>query len=205
MRSSRRNRRDLRSFAILAAVLGAACVADAPESGDMMEEAPESGDEMMMEEAPESGDEMMQEAAESGDEMMEESGSPVEQGARDFVQSLTDAYLANDVAAYMAHYAMDLTWWGPGGRGSWDAYNDSWTEFVAATGGVAGTEISDVQVHALPSGEAAVVSYLLTADYREEDGSIRTANYQMSTTLMMRDDEWKVVHLHFSAANPQGD
>lgn len=183
MRSSRRNRRDLRSFAILAAVLGAACVADAPESGD----------------------EMMQEAAESGDEMMEESGSPVEQGARDFVQSLTDAYLANDVAAYMAHYAMDLTWWGPGGRGSWDAYNDSWTEFVAATGGVAGTEISDVQVHALPSGEAAVVSYLLTADYREEDGSIRTANYQMSTTLMMRDDEWKVVHLHFSAANPQGD
>ena len=54
-------------------------------------------------------------------------------------------------------------------------------------------------------GEAAVVSYLLTADYQQEDGSIRTANYQMSTTLMMRDAQWKVVHIHFSAANPQGD
>ena len=175
MRSSGMNRRNLRSFAILAAVLGAACVADAPEAGGDME----------------------QEALESG--------GNVEQEARDFVQSLTDAYLANDVEAYMAHYAMDLTWWGPGGRGSWDAYNDSWTEYIAATGGVAGTEISDVQVHALPSGEAAVVSYLLTADYQQEDGSIRTANYQMSTTLMMRDAQWKVVHIHFSAANPQGD
>ena len=175
MRSSGRNRRNLRSFAILAAVMAAACVADAPESGDAME----------------------QEAADAG--------ADVEQEARDFVQSLTDAYLANDVAAYMAHYAMDLTWWGPGGRGSWDAYNDSWTEYVATTGGVAGTEISDVQVHALPSGEAAVASYLLTADYRQEDGSVGTTNWRMSTTLMKRDAEWKVVHLHFSAANPQSD
>ncbi len=129
-----------------------------------------------------------------------ESGGDVEQEARDFVNSLTDTYLANDVEAYMAHYARDLTWWGPGGRGSWDAYHDSWTEYVASTGGVARTEIADVQVQALPSGEAAVVSYRLTADYRGEGDSVRTSNFQMSTTLMKRDGQWKVVHLHFNGA-----
>ena len=122
----------------------------------------------------------------------------VEQEALDHMASLTAAYVSNDVEAYMGHYARDLTWWGPGGRGSWDAYNESWGESVATNGGVASAEASDHQVVA--SGDGAVVSYHLSADYNSADGTTSHSDFQMSATLLMRDGEWKVVHLHFSRA-----
>ena len=128
----------------------------------------------------------------------EEARSDVEQEALDFVKSLTDVYRANDVDGYLGHYAKNLTWWGPGGRSSWDAYHESWTKNVATTGGVASAELSDEQVHVSSSGDAAVVSFLWTNDYFGEGGSVRTSRFQMSTSLMKRDGNWKIVHLHFS-------
>ena len=123
--------------------------------------------------------------------------SAVEQSALAHVESMTDAYRANDVDGYLDHYAKALTWWGPGGRGSWDAYHSSWTEAVANSGGVAAAEISDAVVQVSSSGDAAVVSYMLTADYRSADGSVSRSNIQMSTSMMMQDGGWKIVHLHF--------
>ncbi len=123
--------------------------------------------------------------------------SDVEQSALAHVESMTDAYRANDVDGYLDHYAKELTWWGPGGRGSWDAYHSSWTETVANAGGVASAEISDAVVQVSSSGDAAVVSYLLTADYHGEGDSVSRFNLQMSTSMMMQDGGWKIVHLHF--------
>ena len=125
--------------------------------------------------------------------------SDVEQSAIAHVESMTDAYRANDVDGYLGHYAKELTWWGPGGRGSWDAYHSSWTDYVANNGGVASAEISNAVAQVSPSGDAAVVSYLLTADYRSSDGSVSRSNLQMSTSMMMRDGGWKIVHLHFQS------
>ncbi len=123
--------------------------------------------------------------------------SDLEQSALAHVESMTDAYRANDVDGYLGHYAKELTWWGPGGRGSWDAYHSSWTEYVASGGGVASARVSNALVQLSPSGDAAVVSYMLTADYRSADGSVSQSNIQMSTSMMMQDDGWKIVHLHF--------
>ena len=134
----------------------------------------------------------------------QEAMSDVEQSALEFVNSVIAAYVANDVEAYLGHYAKDLTWWGPGGRSSWDAYHDSWTANVENNGGVASAETSDAQVRVSPSGDAAVVSFLLTADYHRADGSVGRSYLEVSMTLMKRNGNWKVVHLHFSSA-PQDD
>ena len=125
--------------------------------------------------------------------------SDAEQSAIAHIESMTGAYRANDVDGYLGHFAKELTWWGPGGRGSWDAYHSSWTDYVATQGGVASAEISDVVAQVSSSGGAAVVSYLLTADYRSADGSVSTSNIQMSTSMMMQDSGWKIVHLHFQS------
>ncbi len=125
--------------------------------------------------------------------------SAAEQSAIAHVESMTDSYRANDVDGYLGHFAKELTWWGPGGRGSWDAYHSSWTEYVANNGGVASAEVSDAVAHVAPSGDSAVVSYLLTADYRSADGSVSRSNIQMSTSMMMQDGGWKIVHLHFQS------
>ena len=124
--------------------------------------------------------------------------SDVEQSAVDFVRSLTAAYAANDVEGYFDHYARDMTAFRPAGRYSWDAYHDSWAETVATRGGVAAAEVSDAQVRVSTGGDAAQVSYVLTADYHREGGSVSRSMFQMSTTLMERDGEWKIVHLHFA-------
>ena len=124
--------------------------------------------------------------------------SDVEQSALDFVNSLTAAYAANDVEGYFGHYARDMTAFRPAGRYSWDAYHDSWTETVATRGGVAAAEVSDAQVRVSSEGDAAQVSYVLTADYHGEGGSVSRSMFQMSTTLMKRDGQWKIVHLHFA-------
>ena len=42
------------------------------------------------------------------------------------------------------------------------------------------------------------MSYVLTADYHGEGGSVSRSTFQMSTTLMERDGQWKIVHLHFA-------
>jgi ketosteroid isomerase-like protein len=127
-----------------------------------------------------------------------QSTSDVEESAVEFVRSLTAAYAANDVEDYLGHYATDMTVWRPGSRWSWDAYHDSWTERIATSDGVAAAEVSDAQVRVSTSGDAAQVSYVLTADYHGEGGSVRRSMFQMSTTLMKRDGQWKIVHLHFA-------
>ena len=133
-------------------------------------------------------------AAEAG-----QATSDVEQSAVDFVRSLTAAYAANDIEDYFGHYARDMTVWRPGSRWSWDGYHDLWIETVASSGGVAAAEVSDAQVRVSPEGDAALVSYVLTADYHGEGGSVSRSMFQMSTMLMERDGQWKIVHLHFAS------
>ena len=136
--------------------------------------------------------------------MPEAAPGDVEQEALDFVNSLTAEYAANDLEAYFGHYARDMTVWRPGSRWSWEGYHDLWTETIATSGGVAAAEVSDAQVRVSPLGDAAQVSYLLTADYHGEGGSVSRSIFQMSTTLMKRDGQWKIVHLHF-AGLPSGN
>ena len=104
-----------------------------------------------------------------------------------------------DVDDYFGHYATDMTVWRPGSRWSWDGYHDLWTETVATSGGVAAAEVSDAQVRVSSEGDAAQVSYVLTADYHGEGGSVSRSTFQMSTTLMERDGQWKIIHLHFAS------
>jgi ketosteroid isomerase-like protein len=140
-------------------------------------------------------------SSEAGPAMSE---NEVEQSALDFVNSLTAAYAANTLDEYFAHYATDMTVFRGGERWSWDGYYELWTETIATSGGVAAAEVSDAQVRVSSEGDAAAVSYILTADYHGEGDSVSRSQFAMSTTLMRRDGEWKIVHLQFVGV-PEGD
>ena len=147
--------------------------------------------------------------------------SALEQSALDHVESTTQAYGAlgsggdNDVDRYLGHYAKELTWWGPEGRSlgsypesgnvdAWDDYHSWWTQYVENQGSVVSAEMTDAVAQVSESGDTAIVSYLLVADYRSADGSVSRSTFQMSTSMMMQDGGWKIVHLHYQSV-PQDE
>jgi ketosteroid isomerase-like protein len=123
---------------------------------------------------------------------------------RDTIEKLTRAYGSNDVATYFSSYAPELTWWGPAGRSDKESYRKSWTESVANTGGLASAEIEDLRIQVAPHSDLAVASYLLKVT-RKNPAENRPANvaYEMSPTLVKRDGEWLIVHLHFQVVPPR--
>ena len=126
--------------------------------------------------------------------------SEVAQLALAHVESMTQAYGDNDVDRYLNHYASNHTRWTPRGRQSRDEYHSWWSEVVANTGGVASAEVTDPVVQVSASGDTAVVSYVLVANYYggDGDGSTSTSHIQISTTMMRRGTgSWTIVHLHF--------
>ena len=126
--------------------------------------------------------------------------SDVEQSALEFVNSLTEAYAANDLEGYFGRMDRDMTLFNGASRWSWDGYHDRWAEVIETRGGVAFAEVSDAQVRVSSERDAAAVSYQLTADYYREGGSVSRTEFAMSTTLMKQDGQWKIVHLHFVSA-----
>jgi ketosteroid isomerase-like protein len=125
--------------------------------------------------------------------------SAAEKEVRSVIEQLSRAYGANDVAKYMAFYADDLTqWWPNGQRVDRETYRKSWTETVQKGGGVEAAEVVDVRIHMAPSGDAALVSYLLRVKRKGVPPERVNAEYQMSPVLFRRDGTWKIVHLHFS-------
>jgi ketosteroid isomerase-like protein len=119
------------------------------------------------------------------------------------IAKLTETYGANDLPGYFALYADNLTWYGPGGRSTKEAYVKSWNESVKTTGGLKSAETDDLRIQVAPKGDLAVASYLLRVT-RNNPNEKRPANvtYQMSPTLIKKGGRWEIVHLHFQAVPP---
>jgi ketosteroid isomerase-like protein len=126
--------------------------------------------------------------------------SNAEKEVRDLEQKMNAAYATNDLSTYFAYYSQDLTQWLPEGRTDLPEYEKMWTGYVKNVARVESVELSDVHVQVGPSGDAAVVSYLLHVKSRSVKGEITEEDNQESDVLFKRDGAWKVVFLHYSAA-----
>src|SRR5215468_10936634 len=121
-------------------------------------------------------------------------------------QQYNAAYAANDLPTYFSYLADDFGQWLPSGRTDKASYQTSWTRFITGGGKVLSAELSDVQVKVSPAGETAVVSYLLHVKTQSSRGTA-DETYQETDVWFKRNNQWKVVYLHYAAAparrNPQ--
>jgi ketosteroid isomerase-like protein len=135
-----------------------------------------------------------------------QSPAAIEQQIRDLEQKYNAAYAANDLPAYFSYLADDFGQWLPSGRTDKASYQTSWTRFITGGGKVLSAELSDVQVKVSPAGDTAVVSYLLHVKTQSSRGTA-DETYQETDVWFKRNNDWKVVFLHYAAAparrNPQ--
>ena len=97
-----------------------------------------------------------------------------ESDVRETVMACNKAYAANELAAYFACYASDLTQWWPEGRVDLAKYDKDWHKFVADGGRVKSADVSDLVVQVAPAGDAAVASYQLRVVTQQVDGKVTT-------------------------------
>lgn len=115
-------------------------------------------------------------------------------------QAVNAAYAANDLPRYFSFYAPELTQWWPEGRVDLPAYQKRWRAFVGGGGRVLAAKISDLVVQVSPDSDAAVASYRLHVETRDEHGTVTTDELQETDVLFEEAGAWKIVHLHYSLA-----
>ena len=123
---------------------------------------------------------------------------PVEQQIRVMAEKFNIAYATNDADTYFGMYAADSTLFFFGERQDVAAYSKEWRALIAAGGGAAKNEISDLQIQVLPGGEAAIATYFVDNESRSADGEITKAMAFESEVWQKIDGEWKIVSLHYT-------
>lgn len=121
----------------------------------------------------------------------------IEKEIRELTLKFNADYEANNLPAYFAHYADDLTQWWPEGRVSLADYKKQWQELIGKGGGVEQNVVSDLQVQVGPSGDTAVASYRVEVVTRMANGE-RSRDSAMETDVWFkRNGKWQIVHLHY--------
>jgi ketosteroid isomerase-like protein len=131
-----------------------------------------------------------------------QSPAAIDQQIRELEQQYNAAYAANDLPTYFSYLAEDFGQWLPSGRTDKASYQTSWTRFITGGGKVLSAELSDVQVKVSPSADSAVVSYLLHVKTQSSRGT-SDETYQETDVWFKRNNAWKIVYLHYSAAAPR--
>jgi len=126
--------------------------------------------------------------------------APAEQEIRHLEEGFNAAYGANDLPAYFAYYAPDVTQWLEGGRTDLATYKKDWTSYISAGNRLQSAEFSDLHIQVSPSADAAVATYVLHVRTKLADGKITDEDFQETDVWFKRDGTWKVVELHYSAA-----
>jgi ketosteroid isomerase-like protein len=121
-----------------------------------------------------------------------------EREVRAAVVACNQAYAANDLPAYWACYAPDLTQWFATGRVDLPTYRRDWERFIKEGGRVEAAEVEDLVVQVGPSADAAVASYRLRVRTRGTDGKVTAEVMHESDVLFRRDGRWLVVHLNYA-------
>lgn len=113
---------------------------------------------------------------------------------------LDRAYRSNDLDTYWSFYADDLTQIWDIGYVSLEQYKREWTALVEGGGGVVETQTQDIRVRVGPTGDTAVVTYLMVADYQGANGNVTEGRFYETDVWFRRDGRWQIVHYHFSSA-----
>jgi ketosteroid isomerase-like protein len=125
-----------------------------------------------------------------------------EEQVKNAVHGANLAYAKNDLPVYWSFYGQDLTQFWPTGRVDLPTYKAQWEKFVKDGGRVEQAEVKDLVIQVGPSNDTAVATYLLTVTTRQPDGKAATEVMQETDVLVKRLGAWKVIHLHYSPANP---
>ena len=126
----------------------------------------------------------------------------VESHIAELEAGFNETYGANDLARYFAYYADDAVLLFPEGRTDVASYRKMWTELVEGGTVLAGVKLSDMVIRVSPSGDEATASYLIRVDTRTPDQKVSSDNYVETDIWLQRKGQWKVAHVHYSAAPP---
>ena len=108
------------------------------------------------------------------------------------------AYATNDVEKYFSYYADDATVYFGNARVDMAAYHKMWVELMAAGGGVELNEMSDLKVHVMPSGNAAVSTSFINNRTRSPDGTTSSSKAFETDVWQKIGGKWKIISLHHS-------
>jgi ketosteroid isomerase-like protein len=119
---------------------------------------------------------------------------------RQAVEKYMTGYASNTVEGYFDNYAKDITFWWPNGlRQTREAYYKTWADGLArGNNNVKSAVAEDVRIHAAPSGEAGVASFL----WKIERAMGEPYALQTSATYFKRNGKWEIVHMHFNRVAP---
>ena len=124
-----------------------------------------------------------------------------EQEIREAVRQYIAGYASNTTEGYFQNYAPDVTMWWPNGlRQEREAYRKSWDDGLKRGQTVTSAEFDDLKIHAAPSGDAGVASFL----WKIKRASGEPYSLQTSTTLFKRSGKWQIVHMHFNRVAAPG-
>jgi ketosteroid isomerase-like protein len=113
-----------------------------------------------------------------------------------------ESYGANDLPRYFAYYADDVVLLFPEGRTDLASYRKMWTELVDGGTVLAGVHLSDMVIRVSPAGDEATASYAIRVDTRTPDQKISVDHFVETDIWLQRQGQWKVAHVHYSAAPP---
>ena len=117
---------------------------------------------------------------------------------RSLVNKFNVAYATNDADTYFSLYADDATVFFFGERQDLAAYDESWRATIAAGGGAAKNDISDVQIQVMPGGNVAIATYFVDNQSKSPDGEISSARAFETDVWRKMAGEWKIVSLHYT-------
>lgn len=121
-----------------------------------------------------------------------------EQEVRAVIADYNAAYGRNDLDAYFAAFAPDLTQWFPSGRVDKASYQGSWTKYIAAGNRLERVEVRDLRVQVSPAADAAVATYVLRVTTRAASGEVSTDDNQETDVLFKRGGAWTIVHVNYA-------
>ncbi len=136
----------------------------------------------------------------TGDRLSDEERASVEREIFALEDRLDLAYRENDLETYWSFYAEDLTQIWDTGYVSLEQYKRDWTALVAGGGGVVDSHTKNMRIRVGPSGDTAVVTYLMIARYRGTNGNETEGRFYETDVWFRRDGRWQLVHYHFSSA-----
>jgi uncharacterized protein (TIGR02246 family) len=122
----------------------------------------------------------------------------VEAEIRALAEKFNTAYATNDADTYFGFYTEDSTLFFFGERQKVAAYSKEWRAAIAAGGGAAKNEMSDLQIQVMPGGETAVATYFVDNETRTEDGGVAPAKAFETDVWQKIDGEWKIISLHYT-------
>ena len=123
----------------------------------------------------------------------------IEEDIRELVLQFNKQYEDNELDAYFAHYADDVTQWWEEGRVRLADYKKEWYDLIENGGGVEKATVSDLQVQVGPSGDTAVATYKVDVITRQPDGE-RTSETALETDVWFkRSGKWQIAHLHYNS------